>query len=691
MTGMTLHSQWLPTVLTLLFCGTGLAGQPTEPGTGGLALLADARDEGIYLRWAFDDGAALEAIKNGGVTLTRTSSGGATTTLLTDRQPLPYLAWASQSDTSQFAGVISELLYRTSPITDPELNAQQQEQATGMLLFAADQDFAAANSAALGYFDGTTSAGEVYTYTLSLPGLGPDNQTSLTVAADQRTRRVPPLEVTTDFANRDQTAARISWLREATDTVYTSYYVSRREQGTTDWRWLHEDPLLQIQTEDTYDPRQYFVDSTVLREIAYEYRVTGVTPFGTYGPPSPPATLAAVFDPLFDPVRISDMTKMTEEQYIIRWSEVIAAPGQAVSHRVQISDDPFANYRDATDELPATTKEAVIQNPKDGQYVRILTTDRQGTAITSFPKIIRVFDEVPPAPPVGLAGTLDSTGLVVLTWAPNQEEDLRGYRVYLGTHAEGYFPQITEDVWPDTVYTYRVTMETADEEVYFRLKGIDFTGNYSEFSQTLQLKRPDLLPPTAPVIRAYQSSTAGVELDVAFSTVNDLAYHLLERQEDGVWSVLDTLRGVGAESMLMDTSGVPGRRYDYRVTAVDDAELSASSELLTASRTDDKRRAPVTAFAVELPVDLGFPIVSWRYPPGQNLRGFQLYRAVGDGRLAAYKYLTASSPELRFRAGTFAFRDNEATAGSFTYQLMALHQDGGYSDLTPAITVTHNR
>jgi len=667
----------------MLTLSMGVWAQSEEP----LFLITDPKPEGIYLRWGYDNATTLRAARSNGVRLSRREIGGGVITLLEAAKPAPFLAWAALADTSEFAGAIANLLYQIPDAGDAELNRQQDEQAAGMLLFSADHDFAAATNAALGYFDDGVDQSKEYEYTLSINGDRPEYRTSLRLKAAHRIPRVAPQKPRAEWIRQPDDLIGLAWLREATDTLYTSYFVERAGATTEDWKRLNDAPLIQILNEETFDSLQFFNDTTARLNTDYRYRIYGMTPFGTYGPKSEPLLVPGLYQPLVGAPYIMVMTKVVDTLFRVQWQAGLGKESDVVSYRVASSENAFDGYTYQTEALPPDARDAMLIDPKDAEYIRVEVTDRRGITAYSQPKLIRVFDEVPPAPPTGLTGSIDSTGKVTLNWMPNAEEDHSGYRVFVANQPDGYFPQLTAEEWFETSYFDEVTMETRAEKVYYKVKAIDYTGNYSDFSEVLTLERPDFKPPTPPVIREFRGSTEGVGLETAFSSSDDVVYHLLQRLEDGDWRTLDTIYNQEKSAWLNDTSAVKGRVYDYRVVAVDDVELKSFSEVIAAGRTDNKLRAAITEFDALIPTGMDQFAVTWKYPVGQNLRGFQLYRSEAGSDLEAYKFFTGNSTELQFRNGKFMFLDRTASQQQYTYQMMAVHHDGGHSPLTSAIVV----
>jgi hypothetical protein len=89
-------------------------------------------------------------------------------------------------------------------------------------------------------------------------------------------------------------------------------------------------------------------------------------------------------------------------------------------------------------------------------------------------------DTAPPVAPVGLAVDNETGDLVQITWSPNAEPDLAGYRVYRSHGEDGPFSQVSVRMlvcpW---FYEHVSPMETA----CFKVTAVDLSGNESAFSQ----------------------------------------------------------------------------------------------------------------------------------------------------------------------------------------------------------------
>jgi hypothetical protein len=108
-------------------------------------------------------------------------------------------------------------------------------------------------------------------------------------------------------------------------------------------------------------------------------------------------------------------------------------------------------------------------------------------------------DDAPPLAPTDLAWQVEgNSGVVVLTWAPNTEPDLAGYRVYLfepDPRRDGAYvlqnpdQLLTEEQWTTPIQY--------DQVLWVRLTAVDAAGNESSVQRTARITWE---PPSSPVV-----------------------------------------------------------------------------------------------------------------------------------------------------------------------------------------------
>jgi hypothetical protein len=85
------------------------------------------------------------------------------------------------------------------------------------------------------------------------------------------------------------------------------------------------------------------------------------------------------------------------------------------------------------------------------------------------------------APPVVSPPPTPSSNSAILTWIPNKESDLAGYKIYVGTSSGTYdFPGSPFRV--NKIATYTVTNLQQKTTYFFAISAYDIAGNESPLS-----------------------------------------------------------------------------------------------------------------------------------------------------------------------------------------------------------------
>jgi len=179
-------------------------------------------------------------------------------------------------------------------------------------------------------------------------------------------------------------------------------------------------------------------------------------------------------------------------------------------------------------------------------------------------------------------GTPVFAGDAILTWDPNLEPDLAGYKVYYGTASGSYGTPI--DVGNKTTYT---VTGLGYGTYYFAVKAYDTTGNLSNFSNEASKTLSDTTPPAISAIAAGTMTSSSTAISW---TTNEAATSLVE---------YGTTTAYGS-STLFDSNLVIGHNqaigglqastiYHYRIRSADAAGnlgISGDNTFTTLSAPD---------------------------------------------------------------------------------------------------------
>lgn len=619
-----------------------------------IAAKADAKPAMIRLRWAPSSYIGWEMGIKYGYTVERFTIAvngelqPAPRPVLLTPQPLkPYtlVEMETAAAKDEKVALVAEIVYGEKPEKlTPEKdgfgaffeNQNMNDWRMNMALLASDLSVNAAKSAGLYFEDTDVKKGERYAYRVSL-GQQPKNiiiDTALIVTSvDEPTLLARPGEL---MVAGGDSVATLGWIVKYTSTMYSAYVVERADDGKN-FKPLTDVPV--IPTAPDKHGFSYYMDSLPQNERKYYYRIRGITPFGEYGPYSEIAAgmgIATVTDrPVMDTIIVRDNKRIE-----LRWTLPGDLPKQLakiVILRSNTSKGPFLPL--ATFSKPTYTY--TDPKPFNSNYYRIKGITKQGKEFYSFPYFAQLIDSTPPVTPVGLAGRVDSAGVVTLQWSANTEPDLQGYRVFRANSLKEEFVEVTREIMSSPAFSDTITLRTTTSSVYYKVIAVDLNYNTSPYSPPVLLKRPDTIAPTAPLFtKAYRSdSLRAVVLEWQNSSSEDVVKYTLysihskdsSRREVASW---DTAQLV---SRYTDTSLTLGNTYYYELIVWDGAGNKAK-EVSGDVWFETGKRAPVTKWAGEADTEKKQIRLRWQYTQ-TDVKQYRIYRAKNNEPFTMYTTL----------------------------------------------------
>ncbi|MCB0583159.1 MAG: fibronectin type III domain-containing protein [Phaeodactylibacter sp.] len=735
-----------------------LPGQAPVPDSLSVRMLAHATGSSIILRWAPLDyetwewgnqhGYRLErvTIRQNGAYLTYSEQEQSFVVLDSTLAPLPEAAWQPLADADDLAGLAAGAIHgqgfmvdtlSTEGLVEAYNVNQERDNRFGFSLFAADQSYTVAEAMGLAYTDAGVAPGAIYVYRVR-----PNNVPAGTVlekgrvsAGTDETEAFPQPNGLTAFPGDRQ--VRLSWERTGSGEFYTSFIVERSDDGGASFQQVNDKPVIYTTSTGPESNYLFFQDSLPANGQLYVYRVRGHSPFGLPGPASDTVHVVGKPRPVdYTPVIVS-MEEQAGGSVQIKWNP-------AGSLRTQLSG--FDVYRSASREGEFVKINSAPVSPflyfytDDNalpvNYYVVKAVDINGYVLESFPQLMQLNDETPPAAPKDLECAAAANGIVQLRWAPNSEEDLMGYRVFTANQLDGEYAQLTDTWIRDTAFYHQLNLMTLSEDVYFKVLALDYRENQSALSAACEVQRPDIIPPAPPNISEVESTMEGIRLAWQESPSEDVEkYELHRRKVSGYsWDILESW-GPGELSSFVDTTASYEFEYEYRLMAIDDAGLRSSSKPIRAQPLDDGIRAPVANLWVmpghrtNLPqgggqyiiwnngdyavhsgqtVPRGAAVLVWEYPDSPGLHSFLIYRAARDGQFRAHKtvlpenafiesdrlmeYIALfgenASINLSGTIKTYLFVDEDLRGGqSYQYKVMARYIDGAVSPMSGAVVI----
>ena len=530
--------------------------------------------------------------------------------------------------------------------------ASQFKDLYGITLMAADLSWPTAQGLALAYTDTPPTAGHNYLYRVRLAEQSPELY--VREGATMVLAEAPEFLELPKIAEVDEGEGVISlkMFREYHEQRYTALHIERSDNPTGPWTRLNEQPFVHA-TNAKEAPSEYMVysDSVGVNYQEFCYRILGLTPFGKTSPASA-VVCAQGRDRTPPPGAMNLQTTTTPGPVVtLTWDYPENAPGDFEGFWVGRSSQSLSGFEQLHAEvLPPGTRSFVDTNPDSIglNYYMVGAIDTAGNGTPSLVTNAIIIDSLPPAPPEGLEGSIDSNGVVTLRWDLNEERDLQGYQVYFANQEDHVFAGLTGHPLTDTVFNDTLVIKALKRDVFYYVVAVDLTSNYSQPSDTLRLVKPDVVPPAPPVLTELLVQPEGIVGRWAPSSSDDVerTEWLRRSRSSDPWTVLQTLAPTAAADPLLDATPEPGKLYEYALQSIDSSGYVSEIAYVLRARGPRRVYEDVQPTAVRFDAERQGVVITWASQaawPG-NAR-MAIYRAIDGGPYDMVKRAEAGAGE----------------------------------------------
>lgn len=600
---------------------------------------------------------------------------------------------------------------------------KEQDMRFAYALMAADHAPEVALASGLAWVDPQVKKGEKYLYKIyvKLPAaLNYRIDTGYVYTGIDDYEALPqPIELSATFGNR---TVMLTWNRWYHERFYVAYWVERSADGGKTYQRTTQAPIGNVLQEDMGIQSRflYRIDSLPDNDKTYHYRVRGLTSFGELGPPSQAIAGQGWANNLPLP-KLAKPALQANGSVQLTWTfpedkqkDIV---GFVVEKARRANGVPYQTlHRQKT--LPATTRSFTDSKVSGVAYYRLgivskkpLGGDKKtvnqlgGKSVNkanaqpsnnisyTYPFLVQVPDTIAPQPPTLVRGIVDSAGKVTLRWNRSVDADVEGYRVYRANYAGEEFSQVTKAMVNDTVFVDSITVKSLTTKVLYKVQAIDEYVNPSEFSKVAVLRRPDVVPPVAPVFTQVTSADSGVSLVWQASTSSDVAHHALYRQQRGKTNEWVLIQKFGAKTIKADTSQSlqqmirftdkttpAGKDFQYTVIAVDSSRLeSAPAKPVVGRKIDKGVRGEIKKLKASSSTEPLEITLRWKYDHPQNPESFSVYRGVELGGLKLY---------TRIKGDVRTWSDKNVQRNtSYKYRIQANFRRGAVSKFSKLVIV----
>lgn len=676
-------------LITFQLCIAPLYAQDSLPPKPTVVVKALAKQDKILLRWGVNNKFAWKYGNEYGYTIERVTvirdgeqlnkperiilGGGAI-------KPKPLPEWESIVADNDMAAVAAQAIYGEDfEMNDDDANtalrvihqSEELDRRFGFSMYAIDQDFKVAQFAGLSYVDNDVKPSEKYLYNIraAIPSeILEVKESGVFISPSEEEPLPKPMDFSGHFY---KDAFVLIWEYDALLDHYTSYNIEKSEDGTN-FKKINKVPITKL--ADNNSSGISYTDSIAQYNKKYWYRVVGLSVFNETGTPSDAVELTAYHSPTSVPF-FKESVILSDNEVHLEWTFPKEEEALLQQFDLLWADNALGPYKTVKSGIAPSIRTYRHSGLEPSNYFKLNAVAKQGSVGLSSPHFVQPIDSVPPLKPQELTGKIDTLGVVTLTWKPNTEKDLKGYKILRANRPNQEFTILNKHSVTSAKFSDTINLKTFSKKVYYKITALDHRYNQSEYSDILVLERPDKIPPTSPVFDSYSLENGQVRIKWIKSSSDDVATEAIYRTEAGKnqWEkIFETKTDTIAH--FKDVELIPGTNYLYTLVAIDGSGLeSPPSPPLSVETPDALVKPSVKGLYANIDRENKQINLFWRYNE-PNVQEFLIFKKKKGNTYALFRTADADEQQLI---------DNELNPNTtYYYGLKAVFKDGSVSKWT---------
>lgn len=645
-------------LVLLLLLTSGLWAQDTAS----VKVIARSMPNKVLLRWAVDQPLAWKNANEVGFWIERAtiSRNGEAVVPIERKQmvaqplkPKPLEEWEALALQDQNAAILAQALYGDTFEVSPPGNRMgavyaindELEQRFTIALVAAEQNYEASKLAGWAIEDPSVITGEKYVYSVSVAFPQQSNiiiSNGTVYASPDMYEGLPkPIGLAGVFTDKKVT---LSWNFNLLQHVYSNYHIERSRDNTS-FEPLNGAPIFNAQQPKEASEISMFYMDSIPNNTNFYYRVIGKTAFGETGPNSEVIQGKAEETLGFVP-RIYQKELPTDNKVILRWE--FKEDGNRLIDKFELrkANNNQGPFTTVVDNIPITAREITYEGLDRVNYFTIVAMGKNKVESESYSTLVQPVDSLPPTIPIGLKGTIDTTGVVKLSWSKNLEEDLGGYRIYRSYNPQAEFSEVTQTTFNQENYTDTVAITNLNRKIYYKILAEDQRFNRSKFSEIFVLDKPDIIPPSSPILNNYEVTTDGIRIYWIPSGSPDVSSHVVYRktgdEQEVQWEKLFESKSL-QDFTFHDSTLQDPNVFSYTVVARDSVGLeSIPAKPVSVTWNGKAVKNEDIKFSGTVNRELRFINLTWKVKDFHVLE-YRLYRSTDNHPLKLYKTMEGTS------------------------------------------------
>ena len=533
-------------ILTIVFSAVGLVNSFSQQGAG-LRCIGLVKQGEVCLRWVPVTIPVWQAGTKYGYVIKRYTIArdgvfvpdGLSKYEVLTKQPITPITnedFEKLVTTEPRAVVVQEAIYGTDsqpPVDGSDFAGfmkayKEIEVRFGIALFMCDLSKEIAGSAGLFFKDKTAKDGERYAYSVSLANIpdGMNVDPAIVVMDAGDITKLPPVTgVQAIFLDR---VVKFQWETDIYNGVYTAWIIEKSNDGKV-YKSVSDLPLVNISNDSELNVFVY-TDSLAENNSKTWYRVKGISPFGEEGPVSDPISGIGIAE--MDAYVVIDTAEVVDNKKInLKWRVTEKSKGLVSGIYILRSEIPDQSFvRINKKPVAPETRIFTDPDPKITNYYKIELVGKHDISSESFPYLVQTEDNSPPKAPASLAGDVDSTGKVSIYWMANTERDLLGYKIFRSNSRESEFVPVNGTITNSNAFLDTIKLNSLTKKIFYQIVAVDKHFNNSDYSEILELSKPDTIPPVPAGISGINIKDNVVIISLTDSPSTDISKYELYRQ-----------------------------------------------------------------------------------------------------------------------------------------------------------------
>ncbi len=557
---------------------------------------------------------------------------------------------------------------------------RQEKMVYDLMLLSCDFDAEIAKACGLFFVDTSITKNSIYSYKIEIYAA-----TNSIVKKQLLTFTVNPSIISNNIKITDLSCrcknkiCTLKWKASNYKREYSGYNIERSEDSINFVK-INTVPVILFSSQFEKNKEDIFYKDTMLQvNRKYFYRIKGINFFGEESDPSNITTgySSAVINtiPLIDTINVIQ-NRVVKICWRMEDKKETMLPKKYILVRSDKDNGIYKTIFESKEILKFNDL-----NPLSSNFYKVGAITFNNDTIYSYSRMATIIDTVPPETPLNLKATVNSKGIVTICWEKNKENDLQGYKIFKSNVLNEEFVQLNNKFIYDSSYIDKLNLKTLSKKIFYSIAATDKNFNTSSRSIPIEVKRPDTIAPSAPILKTIAPENSGVKLDFILSKSDDILKHVIFRKsefEKEFINIKNLLKG-DSNQVFIDNTSEFGKTYTYRLTVYDEDNNFASSKDLTIKyETGYREKLTKVNFIVDR--TLKNISLNWEYNE-KGIEKFILYRKKENEQLTIIKTVDGK---------TLSFTDATPNIGNiYEYRIKAVLYNGVESLISDPIKVVY--